>query len=172
MIRAATAADAGAIAAIYAPHVLGGIATFETDPPDAAEIARRMTATGHPWLVAEADGTVAGYAYAAPFHHREAYRRTAETSIYLDETAQGRGIGRRLYAALLDALVAAGQAQAIARIALPHPASVRLHEALGFRAAGVLTRVGWKLDRWIDVGLWQRGLEQDAVTAHRPSPPA
>jgi len=163
MIRAATVADAGAIAAIYAPHVLGGIATFETDPPDPAGIARRMTATAHPWLVVEADGIVAGYAYASPFHPRAAYARTAETSIYLADSAQGRGIGRALYAALLDALAAGAHAQAIARIALPHPASVRLHEALGFCAAGVLARVGWKFDRWIDVGFWQRGLNDQPL---------
>ena len=168
-IRAARPEDADGIAAIYARHVLGGVATFETEPPDAAEIARRMAGgeRRYPWLVAEAGGLV-GYAHAGPFHPRAAYRWTAETSIYLAEGAQGRGVGRRLYQALIAALEAAGYTEAIARIALPHPASERLHAATGFRAVGITKRVGWKHARWIDVGLWQRAL---AIPADAPAEP-
>lgn len=159
-VRAAHPGDAGAIAAIYGAEVTGGTATFETVPPDTGEMLARMAASGGrlPWLVAALDGSVAGYAYAAPFHFRTAYERTVETSVYVAADLQGRGVGRRLYAALIDALVAGGFAQAIGRIALPHPASVALHEALGFRAAGILTGVGYKHGRWIDVGFWQRPL--------------
>jgi L-amino acid N-acyltransferase YncA len=156
VIRPARPDDAAAIAAIYAAEVTGGTATFELDPPDAAAMARRME-RGLPWLVWD-EGGVRAYAYAAPWNARAAYRWTVETTIYVAADAQRRGIGRRLYAALLDALTAQGFTQAIAQIALPGPGSVALHEALGFRAAGRIARVGWKHGRWIDVGFWQRAL--------------
>lgn len=159
MIRGAHAGDAGAIAAIYAPEVLEGVATFELDPPGADEIARRMAAgASMPWLVWDEAGAVLGYAYASAYRARAAYRRTVETTVYVARAAQGRGIGRRLYAALLERLTAEGFTQALGVIALPNDASVALHEALGFRQVARLERVGYKFGRWLDVGYWQRGL--------------
>lgn len=169
-IRAARAADADAIAAIYAPHVVAGIASFEEQAPDATTIAARMAASAlHPWLVAddEADVTIA-YAYASPFHARRAYRWTVETSVYVAATAQGRGVGRLLYGALLDALIDRGFAQAVARISLPGDASVALHEAMGFTSTGVQQAVGYKHGRWIDVELWQRPLASLGQTPAEP----
>ncbi len=160
MIRAARAGDAAAIAAVYGPHVTDGIVSFELDPPDAAEMARRMAAgdARHPWLVAEEDGAVLGYAYASSFRSRAAYDRAVETTVYVAADAQGRGIGRALYGELLARLAGAGFTQAVAVIALPNDASVRLHERLGFAPIGVNPAVGYKDGRWIDVGMWQRAL--------------
>ena len=160
-IRRATPDDAAAIADIYAPYVHESAITFETEPPGPAEIAARMTdgAGLYPWLVAEEEeGEVAGYAYAAAFRTRAAYRFSVETTVYLRPDAQGRGLGTELYRPLLDILERQGFTQAIAAIALPNAASVRLHERLGFRHAGTYHQVGWKLGSWIDVGLWQRPL--------------
>ena len=161
LIRPARSADDGRAAAIYAPHVVDSHVSFEEEAPDAAEMARRMAAAdagGYPWLVAEADGAVLGYAYAGPFRPRAAYRWTVETGIYLHGDACGRGVGRRLYGALLDELAARGFTQAVGSIALPNPASVALHEALGFQHRGTVTGVGYKAGRWVDVGYWQRAL--------------
>lgn len=174
-IRAARSADADTIAAIYAPHVLVGIASFEEEAPDATAMARRMTAADgrHPWLVAEdgQDGVVA-YAYAAPFHSRAGYRWTVETSVYVADAAQGRGIGTHLYTALLDGLSVHGFTQAVARIALPGAASVALHEATGFTLTGIQRAVDYKHGRWIDVGLWQRPLATPADPPAEPRQPA
>ena len=169
-VRPARPDDAAAIAAIYAPHVTDGVVSFELVAPDAAEMARRMTASPlHPWLVGDEDGHVLAYAYAAPFATRDAYRWAVETTIYVADGAQGRGVGRHLYQALLATLTAQGFTQALARIALPNPASVGFHEALGFRAVGVEQAVGWKAGRWIDVARWQRAL---ATATHPPVPPS
>jgi L-amino acid N-acyltransferase YncA len=159
-IRAATADDAAAISAIYAPYVTGSIVSFETDPPDAATMRERIEAAGdlYPWLVAEQDGGVVAYAYASQFRAHPAYRYAVETSVYVASAAQGVGTGTALYRLLLDILARQGFAQAIAGITLPNPASVRLHEALGFDRAGVYRKVGYKHDAWHDVGLWQRSL--------------
>jgi L-amino acid N-acyltransferase YncA len=144
------------VAAIYAPYV-DGVVTFEEAAPDAAEMMQRI-AGGHPWLVAEGDGRVLGYASASPFRVRAAYRWAVEVGIYLAPDATGRGLGRALYAALLDRLAADGFAQAFASVSLPNPASAALHRALGFRPLGLLERAGYKAGRWVDVELWQRGL--------------
>ena len=168
-LRPARPEDADAIAAIYAPHVTDGVASFETAAPDAPEIARRMaTANGlYPWLVAD-DGRVLAYAYATAYAERDAYRWAVETTIYVAATAHRRGIGRRLYAALLATLRDQNFTQAIARIALPNDASVALHEALGFRHAGTVERIGWKQGRWVDVGLWQCALAEQASPPVEP----
>ena len=170
-VRAATPDDAAAIADIYAPYVTASVVSFETEPPDAGALRGRIeSAAGlYPWLVAEAaDGTLLGYAYAAAFRTRPAYRFTVETTIYLREEACGRGLGARLYAPLLAILERQGFTQAIAAISLPNPASVRLHERLGFEAAGVYRQVGWKLGGWHDVGLWQRPLAPAATPPAEP----
>ena len=160
-LRAATSQDAAAISEIYAPYVSASNVSFETEPPSAREMKVRIEAGRglYPWLVLEDEaGGLAGYAYATTFRVRAAYRFTVETSVYLSPRHQGLGLGRRLYQALLTTLEAQGFTQAIAAIALPNPPSVRLHEAVGFVAAGRYAKIGFKLGGWHDVGLWQRAL--------------
>lgn len=172
-LRAATPGDAAAIADIYAPYVTGSVVSFETEPPDASAVRARIEAGGslYPWIAAEAeDGSLVGYAYAARFRDRPAYRFTVETTIYLRRAAQGQGLGRRLYAPLIALLEAQGFTQAIAAITLPNEASIRLHERLGFEPAGTYRQVGWKLGEWHDVGLWQRRLAPAAVPPVEPRP--
>jgi phosphinothricin acetyltransferase len=154
-IRPATLEDAAAIAQIYAPYVNDTAISFETDVVSAAQIAERMQSYDglYPWFVAaEAGDAVIGYAYATQFRTRAAYRFAAETSIYLEPSAQGRGLGRSLYGTLLDQLIRQGFTQAIAGITLPNDASVQLHERVGFRLVGIYRQIGYKLGRWHDVG--------------------
>ncbi|WP_375390995.1 GNAT family N-acetyltransferase [uncultured Sphingomonas sp.] len=172
-LRPARPEDAGAIAAIYAPHVLVGVASFETEAPDARAMRTRMAGPDglYPWLVAtsgEDDGGVLAYAYASPWSNRPAYGWAVETTVYVADPAQRQGAGRLLYEALVDTLRAQGFTQAIARIALPNDASIALHEGVGFRRAGVLREIGWKHGRWIDVGQWQCALAEPATA---PVPP-
>lgn len=169
-LRLATAQDAAAMAALYAHYVTETAVSFETEPPSEAEFRSRLAAGPiHPWLAAlDDEGRLLGYASATAFRGRPAYRFTVETSVYLDRAAQGRGIGRRLYAALIPLLERQGFAQAIAAITLPNAASVRLHESFGFIPAGVYRQVGYKLGQWHSVGLWQRPL---ASLPDRPQPP-
>ena len=157
-VRSARAEDGAGIAAVYRPYVVASVASFETDPPDAAEMTRRSSAhPSLPWLVAvgSADQLV-GFAYAAPYRARPAYRWSVETSVYVSEPRQGTG--RVLMDALLAACAAGDFASAYAAIALPNDASVALHEELGFVAVGVFPRVGFKHGRWVDVGWWYRPL--------------
>lgn len=172
MIRAARADDAPAIAAIYAHYVAGGTISFEDEAPDAAAMLGRMTASDcrYPWLAAEEQGVLAGYAYASEWSARSAYRWTVETTIYLAANTRGRGIGRRLYAALLATLTAQGFGQAIGRISLPNDPSVALHAALGFRQSGTVHAAGWKAGRWIDVEQWQRPLADPGNPPAEPLP--
>ena len=172
-IRAATSDDAASIAAIYAPHVLVGTASFESEAPDARAMRARIAASDglYPWLVATmggTDGGVLGYAYATRFHQREAYRWTVEATIYVADIAQRQGAGRLLYEALIDTLRAQGFTQAIGRIALPNESSIALHEAVGFRRAGVYREVGYKHGRWIDVGTWQCTLAEPSTPPAEP----
>jgi L-amino acid N-acyltransferase YncA len=173
-LRAATADDAAAIADLYARFVTASAVSFETDPPDAEAMRARIEAGGalYPWIAGEAeDGTLLGYAYAARFRERPAYRFTVETTIYLRPEAAGRGLGRLLYAPLIATLEAQGFTQAIAAITLPNAASVGLHERLGFERAGTYRQVGWKLGAWHDVGLWQRPLAPANSPPAEPRPP-
>lgn len=170
-VRAASAADAAAIAALYAPYVTGSVVSFETEAPDASEMARRMAGDEgkYPWLVAcDAAGALLGYAYATAFRTRPAYRFSVETTVYVAGDAHGRGIGSALYAALLPVLEAQGFVQAIAAITLPNPASVRLHERFGFRRIGAYEAVGFKQGGWHSVGLWQRALAPLSDTPAEP----
>jgi L-amino acid N-acyltransferase YncA len=173
-IRGATPADANAIAAIYAPHVLTGTASFEIEPPDARTMRSRMAAGDglYPWLVAtqgDADsGGVVGYAYAGKFRDRPAYRYVCETSIYLTDASSGSGVGRLLYGALIDTLRAQGFVHAIGTITLPNDRSIKLHEAVGFRRQGVYREVGFKHGQWIDVGFWQCELNEPKVPPVEP----
>jgi len=158
-IRPAIAGDdAAACARIYAPFVARSWVSFELDPPDAAEIARRLAAYGgsHGWLVAELDGVVAGYAYGAPHRDRAAYASSCDVAVYVDPAHSRQGLGRALYAELLPRLAGKGYHAAFAGIALPNDASIGLHEAVGFTPVGIYREVGWKLGGWRDVGWWQR----------------
>jgi phosphinothricin acetyltransferase len=161
-LRSAEDRDVARITEIYAHHVLTGFASFEVVPPDAAEIARRrgdVLARGLPYLVAEFGGAVVGYAYAAPYRLRPAYRYTVEDSIYVDRGALGRGVGRRLLERLISDCTAGGYRQMIAVIGdSANRASIALHEACGFARAGLLPSVGFKLGRWVDSVLMQRPL--------------
>jgi L-amino acid N-acyltransferase YncA len=149
--------DADACALIYAPNVEGSPVSFEERAPDEAEMAARIARVSatHPWLVAEHDGQVVGYAYAVPFQERPAYRWSASVSVYVATGHRGRGVGRTLYIALFDRLRAQRIRTACAGITLPNQASVALHERLGFVAVGVHRKIGWKDGAWRDVGLWQ-----------------
>jgi len=162
IIRPSRDEDVVAIAAIYAHHVLRGLASFETEPPNEAEMARRradVLGKGLPYLVAARDGAVLGYAYAGTYRPRAAYRDTVENSIYLCPDLTGQGIGRRLLPALIAACEARDLRQMIAVVGdsanLP---SIRLHQACGFRLVGVLEAVGYKHGRWVDSVLLQRRL--------------
>lgn len=160
-IRTASPDDAAAVAALYAPVVRHTAISFETEPPDAAEMRRRIVSTlaQLPWLVAEdASGAVAGYAYAGRHRERAAYQWSVDTTVYVREDRRGQGVGRALYGRLLPLLGELGHYQAFAGIALPNDASVRLHEAMGFQALGVYRHVGYKHGQWRDVGWWQASL--------------
>jgi L-amino acid N-acyltransferase YncA len=169
MIRIARETDAAAIHAIYAPHVTEGVATFETVLPGVDAMRERIRARlpHYPWLAWEEGGEVLAYAYAYRFRERAAYDWIAETSIYVDAAAQGRGIARRLYGCLLDVMRLQGLTQAVGVITLPGTASVALHEAMGFAPAGVWRQSGYKLGQWWDVGVWQKEL-QSAMPPPRP----
>lgn len=159
-VRDATPDDAAACAAIYAPYVLDTPITFETIPPDAAEMRDRIEKAqrSHAWLVIEADDQAAGYAYGGPFRSRPAYRYSCEVSIYLELARRRTGAGRVLYSALLDRLTAQGYFIALGGMTMPNAPSAGLHRALGFTPVGTYRRVGWKLGRWHDVTWTQRTL--------------
>jgi L-amino acid N-acyltransferase YncA len=160
-IRSATTADAPTIAAIYRPYVEDSAISFEASAPDAKEVARRMTAAALPWLVAVRDGTVVGYAYAGAHRSRAAYRWSVDVSVYLADSERRRGTGRALYTRLFALLRELGYVRAYAGITLPNPASVGLHEAMGFTLVGIYHRVGFKRGAWHDVGWWQLALADD-----------
>ena len=170
LVRLARPADAAAIAAIYRPFVEGSRISFEEVAPGTAEMARRMESPLHPWLVAEEDGRVLGYASSSPYHRRPAYRWTAETSVYVASEAHGRGIGKQLLKSLIELVTRQGYVTAIGAIALPNPVSIELHERLGFIPAGTYRGVGYKLGEWADVSLWQRDLAPRSAAAAEPRP--
>ena len=173
LIHLAGPADAAAIAAIYRPFVEESRVSFEDSAPDAAEMERRIAGERpgfHPWLVAEEDGRVVGYAASSPFRSRSAYRWVVETGIYLAPEGCGRGIGRALLTPLLELLERQGYVAAIGAIALPNEASVALHEKLGFTCSGTYRRVGFKLGEWLHVGLWQKELAPRCAEPAEPLP--
>ena len=161
-IRPVEDRDIERITAIYAHHVLTGLGTFELEPPDAAEMRRRreeVTAKGLPYLVAERDGVVLGYAYVAPYRPRPAYRFTVENSIYLAPEAAGRGVGRQLLAELVRRCEALRLKQMVAVIGDSfNAASIAVHRGAGFEMVGILRQVGFKHGRWVDTVLMQRSL--------------
>ncbi len=161
LIRAFSPADVPALTRIYAHYVGETVITFETVPPDEAEMAARFAAVrdkGHPLLVAARGDTPVGYAYASTYRAREAYRFTCENSIYLAPDAIGRGLGGELLGRLLEAARAAGLRQMLAVITAERADSIRLHEKHGFRLVGRYEALGYKFDRWLDVVHMQRAL--------------
>jgi phosphinothricin acetyltransferase len=167
-IRIGTAADIPAITQIYDHAVRHGTASFELDPPDQAEMARRQRALldgGFPYLVAELDGAVAGYAYAGPYRARPAYRFTVEDSIYLDPKVQRRGIGRALLERLITESEARGFRLMVAVIGdSANTPSIELHRTMGFEMVGTFANIGYKFERWLDSVLMQRALGPGAAT--------
>ncbi|OYD85288.1 GNAT family N-acetyltransferase [Azospirillum brasilense] len=167
-IRDSRPDDLRRIQTIYTHHVLTGTASFEEVPPGLDELARRrddVLVRGMPYVVAETDGRVIGYAYAGPYRLRTAYRYSVEDSIYLDPECTGRGAGRALLAALVDRCTAAGCRQMIAVIGdSDNAASIGLHRSLGFEPAGMLKAVGFKFGRWVDSVLMQRPLGHGNAT--------
>ena len=161
-VRPSTDADIAAITAIYAWNVLNGLGTFEEDPPAQDEMARRRStflARGLPYLVAEQDGAVLGYAYAGPFRLRAAYRYTVEDSVYVSPDAVGKGVGRALLGALIAQCEALGLRQMCAVIGdSGNEASIGLHAAMGFERRGVFPDMGHKFGRWVDLVWMQRPL--------------
>ncbi len=161
-IRPSREDDLDAITAIYAHHVLHGTGTFELEPPSRADMAARraeVLGRGLPWLVAEEDGQVLGFAYANWFKPRPAYRFSAEDSIYIADAARGRGVGRALLTGLMAHAEAAGVRQLMAVVGdSANAGSIALHRALGFEPAGVMRSVGWKHGAWRDIVLLQRPL--------------
>ena len=173
-MRPATAADLDRITEIYADAVTHGTASYELEPPTRAEMGTRfdsLTAGGFPYLVAESEGAVLGYAYAGPFRPRPAYRFVVEDSVYVAPEAKGRGVGRLLMQGLIDAARAAGFRQIIAVIGDGHAdsASVRLHEKLGFRHSGRLEGSGYKHGRWLDTVFMQLSLNGGASLPPDPA---
>jgi L-amino acid N-acyltransferase YncA len=168
LIRPARPSDIAAITRIYAQAVRHGTASFELEPPEQAEMARRqdtLLAGGFPYLVAEGDGGILGYAYAGPYRARPAYRFTVEDSVYIAPEAQRRGLGRLLLERLITESEARGYRQMIAVIGdSAQDASIALHTALGFRLIGTFAAVGFKFDRWLDTVLMQRPLGHGAET--------
>lgn len=162
MIREARSSDAAAIAAIYAPIVTDTIISFEEEPPSPDEIAERISAS-HVWLVAEEEARVVGYAYAARFHPRAAYRWSVEASIYLSPAARGRGFGKALLTELLERLRDMGFVNVFGGTALPNPASERLLESFGFKTVAHWEHVGFKFDGWHDVSWRQLTLRELTV---------
>lgn len=162
IVREARAGDAAALAAIYGHHVLNGLGTFEEVPPGADEMERRLAAVkekGLPWLLAEEDGEVVGYAYAGPFRLRAAYRYTVEDSVYVAPHAAGRGLGRALLREVIARCESLGLRQMVAVIGdSDNAASIALHAALGFAIKAVAPAVGYKFGRWVDVVWMQRPL--------------
>ena len=161
-IRAAAITDAPAVAAIYGHHVLHGFGTFEEEPPPANEIARRMQTVldaSLPYLVATGQGRILGFAHAAPFRPRAAYRHTVEDSVYVAPDAVGQGVGRALLSAVIAACERLGKRQMIAVIGdSGNAASIALHASLGFARTGVGHSVGFKHGRWVDIVWMQRAL--------------
>ncbi len=175
VVRDSVDADIDAIHSIYAHHVLHGTASFELEPPDRAEVAARradVLRNGFPYLVAQSQGRVLGYAYANLFRTRPAYRFMVENSIYIERGAAGRGIGRALLRRLIADCESAGCRQMLAVIGdSANVASIGLHAACGFRFCGVIRASGWKFDRWLDTVLMQRDLGEGFRTGAPPTRP-
>ncbi|HFI0303214.1 TPA: N-acetyltransferase family protein [Streptococcus suis] len=163
-IRNAEIADSGALVAIYAPYVEQTAITFETQVPIVSEFEARIRKVREkfPYLVAEEEGRIVGYAYAGTYYARAAYDWTVELSVYLDQSARGKGIGSLLYDRLEEELAARGFKNFLACIALPNPASIALHEKRGYEQVAHFKKVGYKFDKWHDIIWLQKSLVEDS----------
>lgn len=163
--------DAVAVAAIYAPNVTDGTASFELVAPDPAEMTERIgrISARYPWLVAERDGEIAGYAYGSPFNDRTAYRWAANVTVYVHPDHGRRGVARGLYTALFPLLKAQGLWTLGAGITADNAPSIALHEGLGFRREAFYANVGFKFGRWIDVGWWMLPLQTPVSPTETPA---
>ena len=171
-LRPASPSDGAAFAAIYAPIVRDTAISFETEPPSAEVMAERVAKLlpTHPWIAAERDGQILGYAYAGPHRERPAYRWSVDVTPYVHEDARGQGVGRALYGSLIEILNLQGFRSAFAGIALPNPQSIGLHQAIGFEPVGTYREVGFKHGLWHDVSWWRLGLSQALETPAEPIP--
>jgi len=166
VIRDANETDAEAVQAIYAHHVLNGTASYDIEPPSVNQIRdkiRQIREAGWPFVIGELEGEVAGYAYATQFRDREAYRFTAEDSIYVHPQMTGRGVGKRLLKSLLERSAESDFRTIVAVIGGAEPASVAVHSALGFEEVGRLKAVGWKKERWLDSVYMQRTIGSEGT---------
>jgi L-amino acid N-acyltransferase YncA len=168
--RVATPDDAQAVLAIYAPYCSSTHVSFETAPPSEAQMRERIErVTSHyPWLIGEIDGQVGGYVYATQHRERAAYRWSVDVAVYIAESHHRRSLGRALYTSLFALLREQGLFQAYAGITLPNAASVGLHESVGFQPVAVFPKVGYKLDRWLDVGWWRLQLTPEIENPRDP----
>ncbi|MDK2867579.1 MAG: hypothetical protein PWP51_2423 [Clostridiales bacterium] len=159
MIRTAKIEDAEAICNIYNPYVSDTTVTFEAVPVSIEEMARRIEARleRHAWFVSvdEATGEINGYAYAGVWRERQAYRFTAEVTVYVSPASQGKGVGKKLYKQLIETMKAKGFNVLVAGIALPNDKSVGIHEAMGFQKSAHFKNVGYKFETWLDIGFWE-----------------
>ena len=157
MLRDAEPSDGDAICSIYNEYILNTTITFEETPVQAEEMASRirLVTQSYPWLVYEKDSRIVGYAYAGKWKERSAYRYSVETAIYMDSRHVGKGIGTQLMKELLNRLKAVSLHSVISGIALPNPASIALCEKLGFKKVAHFSEVGYKKNRWVDVGYWE-----------------
>lgn len=171
-LRAATPADAQALLAIYAPYVVTNAVSFESVPPTLDEMRARIAAAGdlHPWIVAcdQDSGLPLGYAFAKPVRPGPPYRFAVETACYVAGELEGQGIRRALYGALLATLTAQNFTQAVSSLTMPQDKAIQLHEALGFRRAGVYREVAFKNGQWQDVGIWQHSLAEPGTPPDEP----
>jgi L-amino acid N-acyltransferase YncA len=170
VVRLATEDDTGQILAVYAPIVRETSISFEVEPPTVEAMRQRISSTlaCFPWLVCESADELQGYAYGSRHRDRAAYDWSVDVSVYVHAPARRSGIGHTLYRALFEILGMQGYCNAFAGITLPNPASVGLHESLGFRPVGIYRSVGYKLGAWHDVGWWQLSLRPHAAS---PAPP-
>lgn len=168
VIRDANETDAEAVQAIYAHHVLNGTASYDIEPPSVDVVRdkiRQIREAGWPFVIGELEGEIAGYAYATQFRDREAYRFTAEDSIYVHPQMTGRGVGKRLLKSLLERSAESDFRTIVAVIGGAEPASIAVHSALGFEEVGRLKAVGWKKERWLDSVYMQRTIGSEATGA-------
>jgi L-amino acid N-acyltransferase YncA len=171
-IRFARPDDAAGVLAIYGPYCDSTTVSFEIAAPTPEQMRERIQRVmmQHPWVVAEIDGEVAGYVYASQHRERAAYRWMVDVAVYVSPVHRRRNLGKVLYSSLFEVLRAQGYVKAFAGITLPNAASVRLHEAVGFRSIAVYKGVGYKLGQWLDVGWWQLDLQPETESPAEPRP--
>jgi L-amino acid N-acyltransferase YncA len=171
-IRLAKTGDAAGVLAIYAPYCETTSVSFEIAAPTQEQMRERIAnvSANYPWLVAEMQGRIVGYVYGTRFRERAGYRWTAEVAVYIAADTHRRGLGKALYTSLFSILRAQGFVKAIAGITVPNPASVRLHESLGFVRTGTFPGVGHKDGKWLDVGWWQLQLQPETASPREPQP--